>query len=392
MARIPDQDIEQLKRDVPLQRLVEAQGIELKRHGADLLGLCPFHDDHAPSLVVSPDKNLWHCLGACQKGGSVIDWVMLSRGVSFRHAAELLRNEHPSLTEPVHIVSKGTTEAVKLATPFEVDADDQRVLRQVVDYYHETLKQSPEALKYLESRGLTHPEMIAHFKLGFANRTLGYRLPDKNRKSGAEIRGRLQKLGILRESGHEHFNGSVVIPVFDLAGNITEMYGRKITPGLREGTPLHLYLPGPHQGVWNELALQVSKEIILCESLIDALTFWCAGYRNVTASYGVSGFTEDHRAAFRKHGVERVWIAYDRDEAGDKAAAALAEELLGMGIECFRVLFPHGMDANEHACKTKPAARVLEICLNSAQWLGKGKPPEKATVEVIAAPPDVPPK
>jgi DNA primase catalytic core len=380
MARIPDEEIERLKQEVSLQRLVEAQGIELKRHGADLLGLCPFHEDHEPSLVVSPKKNLWHCLGACQTGGSVIDWVMRSRGVSFRHAVELLRNEHPSLSMPGRIVSKGTAAAVKLETLFEVNADDQRVLRQVVDYYHETLKQSPEALKYVQGRGLTHPEMIGQFRIGFANRTLGYRLPDKNRKSGAEIRGRLQQLGILRESGHEHFAGSVVIPVFDLTGNITEMYGRKITPNLREGTPLHLYLPGPHQGVWNELALQVSKEIVLCESLIDALTFWCAGFRNVTASYGVGGFTDDHRAAFRKHGVQRVWIAYDRDEAGEKAALTLSEELLGMGIECFRVLFPKGMDANEYGAKGS-----LEMALNKAQWLGKGKPPARATIEVIPA-------
>ena len=84
-----------------------------------------------------------------------------------------------------------------------------------MDYYNETLKQSPEAMKYLESRGLKSSEMIDHFRLGFANRTLGYRLPAKNRAAGAEMRGRLQRLGILRESGHEHFNGSVVIPVFD---------------------------------------------------------------------------------------------------------------------------------------------------------------------------------
>ena len=113
--------------------------------------------------------------------------------------------------------------------------------------------------------------MIEHFRLGFSNRTLGYRLPEANRKEGAEIRGRLQRLGILRESGHEHFTGSVVIPVIDLEGNVTEIYGRKITEGLRPGTPLHMYLPGPHKGVWNEEALMVSKEIILCESLIDAL-------------------------------------------------------------------------------------------------------------------------
>lgn len=383
MARIPDEDIERIKQEVSLQRLVEVRGIELKRHGADLLGLCPFHDDREPSLVVSPNKNLWHCLGACQSGGSVIDWVMKAQGVSFRHAVELLRNEHPSLAAPVaRVVKKGTTEAVKLDVPFEPDADDQRVLAHVVDYYHETLKQSPETLRYLESRGLTHPEMIGTFRLGFANRTLGYRLPEKNRKSGAEVRGRLQRLGILRESGHEHFNGSLVIPVFDLDGNIREMYGRKITPNLREGTPLHLYLPGQHAGVWNELALQVSKEIILCEALIDALTFWCAGFRNVTASYGVGGFTDDHRAAFRRHGVQRVWIAYDRDEAGEKAALALSEELLAMGVECFRVLFPKGMDANEYALKVSPAAKSLEIALNKAQWLGKGKPPARITVDV----------
>ena len=52
---------------------------------------CPFHDDREPSLVMTPAKNLWHCLGACQAGGSVIDWVMRAEGVSFRHAVELLR-------------------------------------------------------------------------------------------------------------------------------------------------------------------------------------------------------------------------------------------------------------------------------------------------------------
>ena len=73
MVRIPDEVVGRLKAEVSLQRLVETAGIALKRHGADSSGLCPFHDDHAPSLVVSPEKNLWHCLGACQTGGSVID-------------------------------------------------------------------------------------------------------------------------------------------------------------------------------------------------------------------------------------------------------------------------------------------------------------------------------
>jgi DNA primase len=382
MARIPEQEVERLKREVSVQRLAEARGIKLKRLGADLHGLCPFHDDKTPSLVITPAKNLWHCLGACNMGGTAIDWVMRADGISFRHAVELLRADHlPSHAAPIQPVKVGTVR--KLPPPVERDADDRVLLMQVVDYYSDTLKQSPEALKYLSSRGLTSPEMIDRFKLGFANRTLGYRLPAKNRAAGADMRGRLQRLGVIRESGHEHFNGSVVIPVFNSSGEVVEMYGRKITPNLREGTPDHLYLPGAHKGVWNEEALGTSKEIVLCESLIDALSFWNAGIRNVTASYGVNGFTADHRRAFEKHGIERVYIAYDRDEAGDKAAAALAPELMGLGIECFRVQFPKGMDANEYSLKVQPAAKSLAMLLNKAEWLGKGQRPEQRSMEPI---------
>jgi len=372
MARIPEHEVERLKREVSVQRLAEARGIKLHRHGADLLGLCPFHDDRNPSLVITPAKNLWHCLGACNMGGTAIDWVMKANGVSFRHAVELLREDYfPLAAAPIQPVKQSTVP--KLPPPVAREADDRALLLQVVDYYSRTLKQSPEALKYLASRGLQSSEIVDRFKLGFANRTLGYGLEEKNRVAGAEMRGRLQRLGILRESGHEHFNGSVVVPVFNASGEVVEMYGRKITARLREGTPLHLYLPGEHQGVWNEEALIASKEIILCEALIDALTFWVAGHRNVTASYGVNGFTADHRAAFAQHGTERIYIAYDRDEAGDKAAAKLAEELIEMGIECFRVEFPKGMDANAYALKVTPAAKSLGVLINRATWLGKGQ-------------------
>jgi DNA primase catalytic core len=386
MARIAESEIERLKREISVERLAEGRGVKLKRHGADLIGLCPFHDDHEPSLVITPGKNLWNCLGACRRGGTVIDWIMLAEGVSFRHAVELLREDLPlgsGNTRPG--VQRSTVP--KLPAPVERSADDRMLLLQVVSYYQESLKQSPEALKYLENRGLKSAEMIETFRLGFANRTIGYRLPASNRSAGAALRGRLQKLGIYRESGHEHFNGSVVIPIFDLSGQVVQMYGRKITPNLRPGTPDHLYLPGPHHGVWNEAALTVSKDIILCEALIDALTFWCAGYRNVTAIYGVNGFTEEHRAAFQKHGTKQIYIAYDRDEAGEGAAQEHASQLMEMGIECFRVQFPKNMDANEYALKVQPAAKSFGIMLNRAAWLGKGERPTVAVIEPVKAEP-----
>jgi DNA primase catalytic core len=373
MARIPVEVVERLKAEVSVERLAEARGVSLTRHGADLHGRCPFHEDRTPSLVISPAKNLWHCLGACQTGGSVIDWVMKAEGVSFRHAVELLVNDSLPLAAASSAPPPKHSTVRKLPTALVRDAEDAKLLIQVIEYYHETLLGSPEALDYLKRRGIGSEEAIKTFKLGFANRTLGYRLPASTRVEGAAIRGQLQRLGLYRGSGHEHFSGSLVIPVISGSGEVTEVYGRKLNDNLRAGTPMHLYLPGPHQGVWNEAALGASPEIILCEALIDALTFWCAGFRNVTASYGVEGFTADHLAAFKSHGIERVLIAYDRDEAGDRAAEKLSSQLNAAGLDAYRIQFPKGMDANEYALKVGPPAKSLGVAIRAAQWMGQGK-------------------
>jgi DNA primase catalytic core len=379
MARIPDQVVERLKTDISVQRLAEARGVAFKKHGSDLIGRCPFHDDKTPSLVVTRAKNLWHCLGACQAGGTVIDWVIKAEGVSFRHAVELLQNDYqPLAASSVGVPPAKHSTVKKLPMPIAPDAEDAKLLTQVIEYYHETLLGSPEAIEYLKRRGIGCEDAIKTFKLGFANRTLGYRLPEKTRVEGAEIRGRLQRLGVLRDTGHEHFNGSIVMPIIAPSGDITEIYGRKITEGLRPGTPNHLYLPGPHRGVWNEAALVEHTEIILCEALIDALTFWCAGFRNVTTSYGIEGFTPDHLAAFKTHGTQRVLIAYDRDEAGERAAEKLSSQLTAVGLDTYRIQFPKGMDANEYALKVTPAAKSLGLVIRKAQWLGKGEAPTRA--------------
>jgi DNA primase catalytic core len=369
MSRIPQQELERLKREIDLVALVRSKGVKLEPHGKDLIGLCPFHDDKNPSLIVTPDKNLWHCLGACNAGGSTIDWIMRTEGVSFRHAVELLCSGNASsLVASEKILCKNTVP--RLQAPVASDADDRTALQKVIDYYHETLKRSPSALQYLEHRGIGSEEALNTFRIGYANRTLGLRLPNKNRKEGAEMRGRLERLGIYRVSGHEHFNGSVVFPVMDENGLITEIYGRKILGSLREGTAYHTYLPGPHQGIWNVHCL-AAKEIILCEAIIDALSFWVNGFRNVTAAYGVNGFTDEMLKAFIDRRVQRVYIAFDRDDAGDTAADRIATTLVSEGMECFRIQFPKGMDANEYACSVKPAAKSLQVLINAAAWMGK---------------------
>ncbi len=378
-----------------MQRLIESAGIELKKSGKDHVGRCPFHDDSTASLSVSPAKNLWHCFG-CGAAGGPIDWVMKFDKISFRHAAEKLRVGLGAAPAPVLPLAALPSIPAGEAIPDLSEVERQALLRRVLAYYHDTLKQSPEALDYLKARGLHHPELIAHFQLGYANRTLGYSLPSKQLKAGAEIRGQLQGVGLLRESGHEHFNGSLVVPVLGTDGQVQEVYGRKIRNDLRIGTALHLYLPGTHAGVWNEAGIAGSSgEVILCEALIDALTFWVHGLRNVTASYGVNGFTPDHLAAFQRHGVKRVLIAYDRDKAGEDAAAAAAEQLTAAGIDAWRILFPKGMDANDYALNMQPAAKALALVVRKAQWLGNGRAPELRTAaldgEVFAPAPAIEP-
>ncbi|MBD1229563.1 CHC2 zinc finger domain-containing protein, partial [Xenorhabdus griffiniae] len=308
MARIPEAELQHLKSAVPLVAIIEQQGRQLFKRGKDMTVLCPFHEEKTPSMVITPSKNLYHCFG-CDAGGSVLDWVMRTENLSLRHAAERLKAVlgHNPAVEP-------------LVQPEELARDaigQQVLLSRVVDFYHHTLLNAPEAQAYLSKRRLNHPELVSQFKLGFANRTLAYRLPARKYKAGAEIRRRLQAIGVLRENGREHLRGALVVPVMDAQGQIHELYGRMISDDLRASVVRHLYLPGAHKGVWNAAALGASKSLILCESLIDAMSFWVAGQRHVTAAYGVHGVTADHWQVFEQHGTKQVLIAFDNDTAGN---------------------------------------------------------------------------
>ncbi|MBA2672615.1 MAG: toprim domain-containing protein, partial [Ramlibacter sp.] len=392
MARIPEAEIERIKSEVSVQRLVEAADIELKRVGRDLAARCPFHEnDDTPSFKVTPAKNLWHCLG-CNAGGGPIDWVMKAKGLSFRHAVELLKAD-PALAAGA---PQKVTTTRALAAPVSVDANDEAAPVKVIDYYCGRLKQDEPGLAYMKQRGLTHPLLIDTFKLGVGDRTLGLRLPLGNRAQGAAIRARLQRLGILRASGHEHFNGCLVVPVLDEHGRVVEIYGRQINEDKRREQAKHLYLPQPEdgrrsRGVFNIAGIIEAgkrpagqREVIQCEAIIDALTFWCAGFTNVSSSYGTHGFTPEMLAALKANNIERVYIAYDRDAAGDAGADELAPLLIAEGFEVLRVLFPKGMDANEFACKMSPPEKALGLVLRQAQWIGGARrPPDDEPAPVL---------
>ena len=383
MPMIPDDEIERIKREADLAAVVRSRGVALKPKGGDLIGLCPFHDDKSPSLHVTPAKRLWRCV-ACHATGNVIQFVQRFDGVSFRHACELLKaGTLAALAGPASGAPVKKSTVPKLASPLAADADDQAALRQVLDYYHARLAENPAALAYLKKRGLG-VEAVAAFKIGFVDRTLGLRLPNNQRKEGAAIRERLTRLGVLRKTGHEHLRGCVVFPVIAESGEIGTVYGRAIDAPTKDGR--HLFLPGPQRGVFNPAALR-SPEVILCEGVIDALTFWGAGFRNVTTGYSAKALPEELLDALLAAKVQRVFVAFDRDDAGDKGAAEVAAQLAAHGVDCLRVQFPHGLDANAYALQVTPPEKSLGVLLRAASPMGERRSKPAASSSPVAPAP-----
>jgi DNA primase len=371
LARIPEKVIEQIKAEVSLVRLAELAGVKLRPRGEELVGRCPFHPDESDSLRISPKENAWRCSGKCEAGGSAIEWTMRAEGGVVPACGGAAAGRRRALE--ASLPPRNPLDRHEAPSLLPQGAGERELLERVVDFYAQTLRESPEALAYLERCGLGDPELLKHFRLGYANRTLGHRLLAKNRKAGGELRGKLKALGILRDSGHEHLAGSLVIPFCEEDGGVTQLYGRKIQEALRAGTPRHLCLPGP-RGIFNPAALRAGSEAIVCESPVDALTFWANGLRNVTATPGPKAEGEELCAALLDAGTRRALIAFDADEQGERGAETLAERLGEVGIECLRMRFGEGEDANSFACAAEDPVAALARLVREAAPVGAEEP------------------
>jgi DNA primase catalytic core len=372
MPRIPDSEIARIKTDTDLVALIQSRGVALKQQGTNWTGFCPFHEDKEnPNLIVTPSKGLWRCMAACCGAtGNVIQFVERFDGLSFRHAFEVLANGGKAAFEQSGGIAKKST-VPKLACPIEDTEEDAKLLQQVADYYAKrlTAPESQLARDYLASRGLDDPELWKRYQIGFADRTLGLRIPEKNRVQGKEIRSRLETLGVYRETGREHLVGCITVPIKNTQGAIVQLYGRRIDPRAPKNLR-HLYLAKPLAGIFNAAAL-TAREIILTESIIDALTFIRHGMESTTCTFGTENFTEELFEAIRAAKIETVKLAFDADEAGEKATAKIAAKLQAIGIECYQIKFPWKTDANQYALDQ--GGEALKNAVRNALWLESSK-------------------
>lgn len=372
MIKSTEDKAAKLNQMVSIARLAQAKGFELTEVDQTIQFTCPWCNARKSLVTIEPVLNQWSCSGQCKRSGNLIDFVMNMEGVSYKHACELLQSDSELLFQPASKQLAKNSSTRKIESEFKSDTDNQTLLNRVIDFYHRTLKQSPEVLAYLNKRGINNANVIEHFKLGYSARKLGYLLPDKNRKQGKIIRTQLETIGVYRKSGHEHLAGSLVIPVLSKQGQVLQAYGRKTVDRLRKGTPKHLYLPKPHTGIFNVSSFTHSKEIILCSSFIDAITFWSFGYHHVTSVFEDYQMTDELMSAFIENDIRRVLIAFYRDEKANLAAKDIANRLIKKGIEVFQVHLPQGLSVNAYALKMNSPKEALGSIIRQAQWLGNG--------------------
>jgi DNA primase catalytic core len=323
--KIAKEEIERIKQAHDLRAVVEAYGVTLRKKGSNYVGLCPFHKEKAPSFTVNPKTNLYHCFG-CDAGGDVIGFICKKEGVSFREAIEKLQGrkvDHKPVKKP------------KKSPAPESSINRAHLLNRVVAFYHKTFCEDPRAREYMRTRGIADNAIFSDFTIGYSNGTLLNTIPDEG-----DIREALKEIGILNERGHEMFYGCAIFPIFDENKDAVGLYGRRIA----DGETAHFYLPGPRRGVFNFQAAKRSKSIILTESIIDALTLYNAGFRDVIPCYGVNGFTQDMLDLLTRSQVKEVYICFDRDDAGKEGAAKIAGQLKEKGIEPYTITLPAGVD------------------------------------------------
>ena len=343
---VTKEGIDRLKAANPLEAVLADRGIELKKKGRVLVARCPFHEEKTASFTVTASKGLYHCFG-CSARGDVFGFITKRDKVGFPRAMEILArragldlkelmNEQP--TPQVNGANGHGHEVPQIETTAVDSSTTRRLLASVVEHYHRTFCERPDAQEYLKTRGLVDADLLKAWKVGYADGSLLKTLP----KSG-EVRDGLIALGVITAEGRELMGGCVVFPLADpISVAWINLYGRGVK------TDRHCYLPGPLRGVFNFQAARTGEEVILTESVIDACSFHQAGVRNSIPLYGINGFTSDHLDLLKREGMKRAVLALDNDEAGRRATDSIKERLTAAGIEARAVEWPEGVkDANE---------------------------------------------
>lgn len=371
-----------------VDKIIEAARIEevlgefitLKKRGANLLGLCPFHGEKTPSFTVSPVKGIYKCFG-CGKAGTSINFIMEHLSLSYPEALKWLANKY------------GIEVVEKEVTPEEQQKLGEResmliVMQFAARYFSDIMNESDEGrsigLSYFVERGL-RPDIISKFQLGysleerkaFANAAIkaGYK-PEYLVKTGMSILSNQHVEGneITANDLFDRYAGRVMFPIHDAGGRVVAFGGRTLSSDKK----IAKYINSPETDIYNKSkvlyglwlgkkAIQQNNLCYLVEGYMDVIAMHQAGIENVVASSGTSLTIEQIKAIHRF--TNNVVILYDGDEAGQKASARAIPLLLEEGMNVKVLLFPDNDDPDSFSRKVTAEEYATYLKNNATDFL-----------------------
>jgi len=307
--------IDEVKQRIDIVEVV-SQYVSLTKSGRTFRGLCPFHSEKHPSFFVYPERQSWHCFGACNTGGDVFSFIMKKEGIDFGEALRLMAQRA----------------GVSLPSRFEPSAkrDEKERLYQVneavAQYFHNLLLSSQageKARSYVASRGLSL-ETITSFQLGFSPNSWEALKQYLMERVYTESELLAAGLVIETEAGgtHDRFRNRLMFPIYDIRGRITGFGARTLDDSLPK------YLNSSQTPIFDKssslyginlaaAAIRQKNTVVIVEGYMDVITAHQNGFNNVIASMGTS-VTEKQVSAVKRL-TKNMALALDADAAGEEA-------------------------------------------------------------------------
>ena len=341
----PPSFIDELIARNPIEDVV-GQYVSLKRSGANMFGLCPFHGEKTASFSVAPDKGIYYCFG-CHKGGGAINFMMEVEGLSYPDAVRKLAQR----------VGMEVPEDEQYQSRYRQQERLWALMKEAARYFHGQLY-SPagvEGLAYAQKRGMPKGT-LTKFGIGFAPNTWNG-LCDAMRAKGYTDQ-ELKDAGLVSEKNgriYDRFRNRLMFPIIDTRGNIIGFGGRVMD----DSTPK--YLNSPETLIFNKrknlFGLNLAKKsklgyLILVEGYMDAIALHQYGFDCAVASLGTS-LTEEHATLLSRY-TEQVYLIYDADEAGQRAAQRAIPMLERAGLRIKVLKIRDAKDPDEFLKKFGP--------------------------------------
>ncbi len=330
-------DTELIKEKINIVDLIQ-EYLPLKKSGVNFKANCPFHSEKTPSFIVSPERQIWHCFGGCQKGGDIFTFLMEKEGMDFKEALETLAKK-AGLTLKKVASKKDFKDKL-----FEANLKAQEFFHYILTKH----KLGQKALDYLKKRGASD-ESIEQFGLGYAPNSWES-LTKFLLKRGFSVSDIITSgLGVSSRSGsYDRFRGRITFPLIDGKDKLRGFSGRVLnsaepkyintpqTPLFDKGNFLYgLNLAKPE--------IRNKKEAILVEGEMDVIASYQAGFRNVVASKGTS-LTEGQVDLIKKY-TDNISLCFDMDLAGDSASRRGIEIADKAGLNIKVIQLDEGKDA-----------------------------------------------